>query len=222
MAQWFRPTARQLVARRFIPSASARSGPIAGVHKFGARQTIASRSLTVDMASVPTLKLTNGNEIPQIGLGTWQSKPGEVESAVSYALKEAGYRWVTRNFPSGGWKGIILTDLTYPATLTARLLMGMKRRLATVSSSQASLVRKSLLPARSGMSTDAESPRSTIKNQSIIRGTWHNRVEEQLKITLERLGTDYLDRMSSRSYLRGRDANRILMPQFSSSIGPSR
>lgn len=219
MAQWLRPTARQLVARRFVPSASARSGPIAGVHK--ARQTIASRSLTVNMASVPSLKLSNGKEIPQVGLGTWQSKPGEVESAVAYALKEAGYRWVTRNFPSGVCKESVLTDLTYLATLTARLLMGMKRRLAMVSSSQASLVRKSLLPARSGMSTNNASPRSTIENQSIIRGTWHNRVEEQLKITLERLGTDYLDRMLARSYLRGRNANRIPSPQCSSSIGPS-
>lgn len=40
-----------------------------------------------------TAKLTSGYEIPLIGLGTWQSKPGEVETAVKTALKE-GYRHV--------------------------------------------------------------------------------------------------------------------------------
>jgi len=44
--------------------------------------------------AVPTIKLNNGKEIPTIGLGTWQSKPGEVEKAVEYALKEAGYRHI--------------------------------------------------------------------------------------------------------------------------------
>ncbi|KAF9066667.1 NADP-dependent oxidoreductase domain-containing protein [Rhodocollybia butyracea] len=42
----------------------------------------------------PSIKLNNGVEIPAIGLGTWQSKPEEVVSAVSYALKEAGYRHI--------------------------------------------------------------------------------------------------------------------------------
>ncbi|OSD05013.1 Aldo/keto reductase [Trametes coccinea BRFM310] len=45
------------------------------------------------MAS-PKIKLNNGNEIPIIGLGTWQSKPDEVINAVEYALKEAGYRHI--------------------------------------------------------------------------------------------------------------------------------
>lgn len=38
-----------------------------------------------------TLTLNDGNKIPQIGLGTWLSKPGEVENAVEAAIK-AGYR----------------------------------------------------------------------------------------------------------------------------------
>ncbi|SJX64247.1 related to GCY1-galactose-induced protein of aldo/keto reductase family [Sporisorium reilianum f. sp. reilianum] len=38
-----------------------------------------------------TLTLNDGNKIPQIGLGTWLSKPGEVENAVEIAVK-AGYR----------------------------------------------------------------------------------------------------------------------------------
>ena len=31
-----------------------------------------------------TITLSNGSKIPQIGLGTWRSKPKEVENAVSY------------------------------------------------------------------------------------------------------------------------------------------
>ncbi|EPQ31631.1 uncharacterized protein PFL1_00964 [Pseudozyma flocculosa PF-1] len=38
-----------------------------------------------------TITLNDGNKIPQIGLGTWLSKPGEVEAAVEAAIK-AGYR----------------------------------------------------------------------------------------------------------------------------------
>lgn len=42
---------------------------------------------------VPTLALANGGKIPFIGLGTWQSKPGEVAQAVRIAL-ECGYRHI--------------------------------------------------------------------------------------------------------------------------------
>ena len=34
-----------------------------------------------------------GLEVPQIGFGTWQAKPGEVERAVAEALK-VGYRHI--------------------------------------------------------------------------------------------------------------------------------
>ncbi|KAK4684081.1 hypothetical protein P7C73_g6122, partial [Tremellales sp. Uapishka_1] len=38
-------------------------------------------------------KLSNGQSIPSIGLGTWQSKPGEVAKAVEHAIK-SGYRHI--------------------------------------------------------------------------------------------------------------------------------
>ncbi|KAJ9613256.1 hypothetical protein H2200_003198 [Cladophialophora chaetospira] len=38
-------------------------------------------------------QLNTGAEIPAVGLGTWQSAPGEVKKAVAYALK-TGYRHV--------------------------------------------------------------------------------------------------------------------------------
>lgn len=45
------------------------------------------------MASATTVKLASGHTMPLLGLGTWQSKAGEVETAVKYALK-AGYRHI--------------------------------------------------------------------------------------------------------------------------------
>jgi glycerol 2-dehydrogenase (NADP+) len=40
-----------------------------------------------------TFKLNTGQEIPAVGLGTWQSPAGEVEKAVTYALKD-GYKLI--------------------------------------------------------------------------------------------------------------------------------
>lgn len=42
---------------------------------------------------VQSLKLNSGYSIPAIGLGTWQSKPGEVAAAIKTAVA-AGYRHI--------------------------------------------------------------------------------------------------------------------------------
>ncbi|XP_046979360.1 aldo-keto reductase family 1 member B1-like [Schistocerca americana] len=41
----------------------------------------------------PTVKLNNGKVMPVIGIGTWQSAPGEVGEALKYAI-EIGYRHI--------------------------------------------------------------------------------------------------------------------------------
>ncbi|KAK6530845.1 hypothetical protein TWF281_007681 [Arthrobotrys megalospora] len=49
--------------------------------------------------------LNTGDKIPAIGLGTWQSKPGEVRNAVSAALK-AGYRHIDTALAYGNEKEV--------------------------------------------------------------------------------------------------------------------
>jgi glycerol 2-dehydrogenase (NADP+) len=50
-------------------------------------------------------KLNTGYSMPAIGLGTWQSKPGEVEKAVEDALR-AGYRHIDTAFAYGNEKEV--------------------------------------------------------------------------------------------------------------------
>ena len=47
-----------------------------------------------------TFTLNSGNKIPAVGLGTWQSDPGQVATAVEHALK-AGYRHIDAAFVYG-------------------------------------------------------------------------------------------------------------------------
>lgn len=51
-------------------------------------------------ATRKTFTLNTGAKIPAIGLGTWQSKPHEVEKAVEYALRK-GYRHIDTAFAYG-------------------------------------------------------------------------------------------------------------------------
>ncbi|KAK0645742.1 NADP-dependent oxidoreductase domain-containing protein [Cercophora newfieldiana] len=52
-----------------------------------------------------TFKLNTGAQIPAIGLGTWQSQPGEVGKAVEAALR-AGYRHIDTAFAYGNEKEV--------------------------------------------------------------------------------------------------------------------
>ena len=44
--------------------------------------------------TAPTITLNNGLEIPQIGLGVFQTSPEDTERIVRYAIDEAGYRHI--------------------------------------------------------------------------------------------------------------------------------
>ncbi|CAK5284906.1 unnamed protein product [Mycena citricolor] len=56
--------------------------------------------------AIPLVKLNSGYDIPILGLGTWQSKPEEVSSAVEYALKETKLRHIDCAFGYGNEKDV--------------------------------------------------------------------------------------------------------------------
>ncbi|XP_074594809.1 aldo-keto reductase family 1 member B1-like [Brevipalpus obovatus] len=60
----------------------------------GERKFLSTSVKMVVPAKSGTLTLADGKTIPQFGLGTWKSKPGEVRDAVYSALTEAGYRHI--------------------------------------------------------------------------------------------------------------------------------
>jgi len=68
--------------------------------------------------TIPQTKLSSGYCIPQIGYGTWLSKPGEVAEGVRLAIA-AGYRHIDCAFIYGNQKeiGSTLSDLMRTATI---------------------------------------------------------------------------------------------------------
>src|ERR1019366_8756987 len=81
-----------------------------------------------------TLQLQNGITIPQIGLGTWLSKPLEVENAVRRRVHAYAHRRLTRT-------GDRLCGQSRPdiATSTAHMCTGTKRRYVQCSPPRPSL-----------------------------------------------------------------------------------
>ncbi|WKY01523.1 hypothetical protein Q1695_015489 [Nippostrongylus brasiliensis] len=61
---------------------------------------------------LPTVKLSSGFEMPVLGLGTWQSKPGEVGKAIEIALN-AGYSHIDCAYAYGNQEeiGNVLTNV---------------------------------------------------------------------------------------------------------------
>ena len=55
------------------------------IHGTVSRSHQISSKLSSSMAT--SLTLNNGTKMPLLGLGTWKSKPGQVEAAVEHALR---------------------------------------------------------------------------------------------------------------------------------------
>ena len=58
------------------------------------------------MATVPTIRLNNGVEIPQLGFGVYQVPPEDTADAVSTAL-EIGYRHIDTAEMYGNEKSVV-------------------------------------------------------------------------------------------------------------------
>jgi glycerol 2-dehydrogenase (NADP+) len=100
------------------------------------------------------LPLNTGGTIPALGLGTWQSRPGEVSKAVSHAI-QAGYRHI---------------DCAYVYGNEAEVGEGLKEALK-----------------------DGKVRRDELFITTKLWCTFHSKVEENLDISLKRLGLEYVD-----------------------------
>mmetsp|Transcript_36305 Transcript_36305/g.79274 ORF Transcript_36305/g.79274 Transcript_36305/m.79274 type:complete len:319 (+) Transcript_36305:54-1010(+) len=78
------------------------------------------------MAATMCATLNTGAKMPLLGLGTWQSKPGEVQTAVGHALK-VGYRHIDAAF-------IYLNENEVGDGLQAGFASGIKREEVFVTS----------------------------------------------------------------------------------------
>lgn len=56
--------------------------------------------------SAPLIELNSGIEIPQLGLGVWQSTPEEAQRAVRFAIDEARYRHIDTAAAYGNESGV--------------------------------------------------------------------------------------------------------------------
>lgn len=76
--------------------------------------------------TTPTFELNSGARIPSIGLGTWQSQPGQVREAVKYAL-QIGYRHIDCAFVYGN-------EVEVGEGLKAAFTTGIKREEVFITS----------------------------------------------------------------------------------------
>ncbi|KAH8777982.1 NADP-dependent oxidoreductase domain-containing protein [Hyaloscypha finlandica] len=97
--------------------------------------------------------LNTGRKIPALGFGTWQSKPGEVEKAVEYALS-VGYRHI---------------DAAYSYGNEEEVGIGLKKAF------------------------EAGVKREDVFVTTKLWSTHHRRVQENLAMSLDKLGLDYVD-----------------------------
>ena len=150
-----------------------------------------------------TLQLQNGVVIPQIGLGTWLSKPHEVENAVRRPVRVHAHRSLTRT-------GDRLCGQSRPgiATLIAHIFIRTKMRyvrrpriprLLSSRLSSAFRVANEGGCIQVGAALKKVIP-SVIRREElfITSKLWNDahhpsEVEKQLDITLSQLGTPYLD-----------------------------
>jgi glycerol 2-dehydrogenase (NADP+) len=112
------------------------------------------RILHPSPAFTTPLSLNTGAHIPALGLGTWQSNPGEVKAAVLHAIK-VGYRHI---------------DCAYVYGNEAEVGEGIKEAIE----------------------------KGYVKREELfvvtkLWCTFHSRVEENLDLSLQRLGLEYVD-----------------------------
>jgi glycerol 2-dehydrogenase (NADP+) len=108
---------------------------------------------------------------PLVGLGTWQSQPGEVRSAVKAAI-DAGYRHIE-------W-AILLHEVYVRHTLTSHL------------NSSTALAYGNEKEVGEGIK-DSGIAREELWVTTKLDNPWHKRVEEGINSSLKSLGLDYVD-----------------------------